>query len=262
MAPFLVSARNGSFVGKELLELAADCGCVVVAGDFAFDLVEDDIAVVAFGGFWGGDRGRVGVDVLFVSRGAVVLRGGFGVGFFAVRCGGWTAGTTRCFGHCGSLLLTGELARSGTCLRDRVVRKRLLDMGICCLLQVCVERDQPHSSRLGNAESRDYQIDDCPLSIRYAMITFECAAGLKVNGSTIQIQIGVSTAKPCSCDRETATTWAAFFNCVFMLSTVECGVGVPTSGNHYSTAMARLVFGSAKPSLFSCILASTKPTQR
>ena len=84
MAPFLVGARNGGFVGKELLELAAHCGCVVVARDFAFDLVEKDVAVVAFGGFGGGGRGRDGVDVLFVGRGVVVLRGGFGVGLFAV----------------------------------------------------------------------------------------------------------------------------------------------------------------------------------
>ena len=84
MAPFLVGARNGGFVGKELFELAPHCGCVVVAGDFAFDLVENDVAVVAFRRFGGGGRGRDGVDVLFVSRGVVVLRGGFGVGFFAV----------------------------------------------------------------------------------------------------------------------------------------------------------------------------------
>ena len=162
MAPFLVGARNGGFVGKELLELAAYCGCVVVAGDFAFDLVENDVAVVTFGNL--GGRGRDRVDVLFVNRGVVVLRRGFGVGFFAVRRGGWTAGTTRCFGHCGSLLVSGGLAIIGTCLRDRVVRKGLLNMGIYCLLQICVERDQPHSSRLGNAESRDYQIDDCPFA--------------------------------------------------------------------------------------------------
>ena len=122
MAPFLVDARNGGFVGKELLELAAHCGCVVIAGDFAFDFVENDVAVVAFGDFGGGGGGRDGVDVLFVSRGVVVLRGGFGVRFFAVRCGGWTAGTTCCFGHCGSLMVIGELGRIGVCLRDRVVR--------------------------------------------------------------------------------------------------------------------------------------------
>ena len=118
MAPFLVGAGNGGFVGEELLELAAYCGCVVVAGDFAFDFVEDDVAVVACGGFGGGGGGRDGVDVLFVSRGVGVLRGGFGVGFFAVRRGGWAAGTTRCFGHCGSLMVIGELARIGVCLRE------------------------------------------------------------------------------------------------------------------------------------------------
>ena len=32
-----------------------------------------------------------------------------------------------------------------------------------CLLLVCVERDQPHTSRLGNAGSRDHQIDDFPI---------------------------------------------------------------------------------------------------
>ena len=128
MAPFLVGARNGGFLGKELLELAAHCGCVVVARDFTFDLVENDVAVVAFGGFGRGLRGRDGVDVLFVSCGVVALRGGFGVGFFAVRCGGWAAGTTRCFGHCGSLMVVGELARSGACLRDRVARSRYEDV--------------------------------------------------------------------------------------------------------------------------------------
>ena len=116
MAPFLVGARNGGFLGKELLELTAHCGCVVVAWDFAFDFVENDVAVVAFGGFGGGGRARDGVDVLFVSRG-VVLKGGFGVGFFAVRCGGWAAGTTRCFGHRGSLMVIGELV----CSRDRIL---------------------------------------------------------------------------------------------------------------------------------------------
>ena len=84
MAPFLVSARNNGFLGKELLELAAHCGCVVVARDFAFDLVENDVAVVALGGFGGGFRGRNGVDVLFVSGGVLILGGGFGVGFFAI----------------------------------------------------------------------------------------------------------------------------------------------------------------------------------
>ena len=83
MAPFLVGAGNGGFVGKKLFELAAHCGCVVVAGDFAFDFGEKDVAVVAFGGFGGGGGGGDGVDVLFVSCG-VVLRGGFGVGFFAI----------------------------------------------------------------------------------------------------------------------------------------------------------------------------------
>ena len=37
--------------------------------------------------------------------------------------------------------------------------------GIYCLFQVCVERDQPHTSRLGNAGSRDYQIDDRPIAL-------------------------------------------------------------------------------------------------
>lgn len=83
MAPFLVGAGNGGFVGKELFELAAHCGCVVVAGDFAFDFGEDDVAVVAFGGVGGGGGGGDGVDVFFVSCG-VVLRGGLGVGFFAI----------------------------------------------------------------------------------------------------------------------------------------------------------------------------------
>ena len=121
LAPFLVGAGNGGFLVKELLELAADCGCIVVAGDFAFDLVEDDVAVVTFEDLGGRGRSRDGIDVLFVSRG-VVLRGGFGVGFFAVRCAGWTAGTTRCFGHCGSLMVVGELVTIGVCLKDRVVK--------------------------------------------------------------------------------------------------------------------------------------------
>ena len=80
MAPFLVGAGDGGFVGEEFFELAAYGGCVVVAGDFAFDFGEDDVTVVAFGGVGGGD----GIDVLFVSRGGVVLGGGFGVGFFAI----------------------------------------------------------------------------------------------------------------------------------------------------------------------------------
>lgn len=121
MAPFLVGAWNGGFLGKELLELAAYCGRVVVAGDFAFDFVENDVAVVDLGSFGGRSRRSDGVDVLFVS-GGVVLRRGFGVRFFAIRCGGWTAGTTRCFGHCGSLLVIGEMARIRVCLRDRLVR--------------------------------------------------------------------------------------------------------------------------------------------
>ena len=81
LAPFLVGAGNGGFVGKEFFELAADCGCVVVAGDFVFDFGEDDVAVVACGGFGGGGGG--GVDVLFVGCGGV-FRGGFCVGFFAI----------------------------------------------------------------------------------------------------------------------------------------------------------------------------------
>ena len=32
-----------------------------------------------------------------------------------------------------------------------------------------MERDQPHTSRLGNAESRDDQIDDCPFVNPHAM---------------------------------------------------------------------------------------------
>ena len=106
MAPFLVGAGDDGFVSEEFLELAADCGCVVVAGDFAFDLGENDVTIVAFGGFGVGGGG--GVDVLFVGRG-VVLRRGLGVGFFAIRCGGWAAGTTRCFGHCGGLMAVDEL---------------------------------------------------------------------------------------------------------------------------------------------------------
>ncbi len=40
-----------------------------------------------------------------------------------------------------------------------------------------MERDQPHLSRLGNAGSRDYQIDDCPLSIRGAIVTLNGQQG-------------------------------------------------------------------------------------
>lgn len=81
MAPFLVGAGDGGFVGEELFELAPDSGCVVVAGDFAFDFGEGDVAVVGFGGFGGGGGG--GVDVFFVSGGDC-FGGGFGVGFFAI----------------------------------------------------------------------------------------------------------------------------------------------------------------------------------
>ena len=67
LVPFLaIRAGDGALVGDELVELAADGGCVVVAGDFAIDLFEFDGTVVVLDRRGGG--GGVGVDVLFRSR--------------------------------------------------------------------------------------------------------------------------------------------------------------------------------------------------
>ena len=109
LVPFLARARDGAFVGDELVELAPDRGRVVVAGDLAFDFFEVDGAVVAlFGG--GGCGGRVGVDVLFVGCAFVfgfVFGRGFGVGGCSVGGGAGAAGTTRCFGHFGGWMVVG-----------------------------------------------------------------------------------------------------------------------------------------------------------
>ena len=37
LGPFLAGAGDGRFLREELLELAADSGCVVVAGNLFFD---------------------------------------------------------------------------------------------------------------------------------------------------------------------------------------------------------------------------------
>lgn len=112
LVPFLARARDGAFVGDELVELAPDRGRVVVAGDFAFDFFEVDGAVVAlFGG--GGGGGRVGVDVLFVGRAFVfgfVFGGGFGVGGGSVGGSAGASGTTRCFGHSGGWMVVAIVA--------------------------------------------------------------------------------------------------------------------------------------------------------
>ncbi|CAF9932139.1 MAG: hypothetical protein ALECFALPRED_005223 [Alectoria fallacina] len=64
--PFIARARDGAFVGDELVQLAPHRGRVVVAGDLAFDFFEVEGAVVAL--FRVGGGGWVGVDVLFVGR--------------------------------------------------------------------------------------------------------------------------------------------------------------------------------------------------
>lgn len=105
MGPFLTGAGNGGFVGEEFLELAADGGCVVVAGDFAFQFIQGDVLIVAFVrlrgfGFGGGFGGRgVGVDVLFVRLLFRRFGRGFGVWLTAIGGGFGPAGTGCCFGH-------------------------------------------------------------------------------------------------------------------------------------------------------------------
>lgn len=105
LVPFLaVRAGNGALIRDELVELAADGARVVVAGDFAIDLVEFDGAVVLLVGGGGGGGGGVGIDVLFVGRAfwfGFALGRGLGVGVCSVGGGGGAAGTTGCFGHSG-----------------------------------------------------------------------------------------------------------------------------------------------------------------
>ncbi len=117
--PFLARAWDGAFVGDELVELATDGGRVVVTGDFAFDLFEFDIAVIALVGGGGGTRGGgVGVHVLFVCRALGFVFGGrFGVWGCPIGRGARAAGATSCFGHFDSWVAVGNvevyLGRSG-----------------------------------------------------------------------------------------------------------------------------------------------------
>lgn len=104
MIPFLARARNGGLLSKELLQLSADGRCVVIAGDFAFDFVEGDVAVVAaimVRLFRLLDLLRsfaLRVDVLFVvGRRLGVRRCTIGDGFWATSVG-------RCFGHLDGLV--------------------------------------------------------------------------------------------------------------------------------------------------------------
>lgn len=105
LVPFLaVRAGDGALVGDELVELAADRGRVIVAGDFAVDLFEFDGAVVMLVGGRGGGGGGIGVDVLLVGRVIAFVfgfGGGLGVGICPVGGGGGTAGATGCFRHFG-----------------------------------------------------------------------------------------------------------------------------------------------------------------
>jgi len=102
LTPFLARAGDGCLFSEELLKLAPDGGSVVVAGDFAFNLVERDVTVVAAMMFWlfrllGLLRSlALGVDVLFVGG----VRGrGSGVRFRPIAGGLGTSGARRCFGH-------------------------------------------------------------------------------------------------------------------------------------------------------------------
>ena len=102
MTPFLARDRDVCFFSEELLKLAPDGGSVVVAGDFAFNLVERDVTVIAAIMFWlfrllGLLRSlALGVDVLFVGG----VRGrGSGVRFRPIGGGLRTSGARRCFGH-------------------------------------------------------------------------------------------------------------------------------------------------------------------
>lgn len=109
LVPFLVRAWNGAFVGDELVELAADGARIVVAGYFAFDFFEFDVAVVAFVG--GGCARGVGVDVLFIGRALCFVFGrGFGVRSGSIGGGAGAAGAACCFGHCGRYLIVKDTA--------------------------------------------------------------------------------------------------------------------------------------------------------
>lgn len=107
LVPFLaVRAGDGGLVGDELVELPADRGRVIVAGDFAVDLFEFDGAVVMLvgGRGGGGGGGGIGLDVLFVGRVIAFVfgfGGGLGVGICPLGGGGGTAGATGCFRHFG-----------------------------------------------------------------------------------------------------------------------------------------------------------------
>lgn len=90
LGPFLGGAGDVLLVGQELVELATDDGCVVVAGDFAVEFIEGDVAEIVvlrldFGGGFGefGFGGGFRVGVLFVGiglGGGAFGRFGFGVG--------------------------------------------------------------------------------------------------------------------------------------------------------------------------------------
>ena len=120
LSPFLVGAGDVLLVGQKFAEFATDDSRVVVAGDFAVEFIEWDIAEVAvlsldFGGGFGefgfGSGFRVGV--FFVGGGIA----GRGFGGFGFGVGGDTrvvvfGGESLSFRHGGCILDLVEVDKS------------------------------------------------------------------------------------------------------------------------------------------------------
>lgn len=88
LRPFFIGARDILLVSQQLVELAADDGRVVVAGDFVVEFIEGDVAEVAVLGLDFGD----GFGELGFGRGFCVGVFLVGIGFAGGTLGGFGFG--------------------------------------------------------------------------------------------------------------------------------------------------------------------------